>query len=203
MMERKIQDIFSDFYYQTDSDNKKTFDKYFLGSSTKEPITFSHYIEILTDLLSKRTFGKYPMVWYSRISKKNFMHEDIVSNVGKVPANWVDSLWITKDMGTDFTYPNITTKNYEYYTGIVFLLHPWFDRDDVPFKCMTKLASDWYEYSIKELIGYKYPKYIFRYANKHGIYYSDVDLNTTQLANKHIYTNHIFGPKKLLCYEED
>lgn len=200
-MQKEISDIFNDFYCQMDSDNKKTFNTYFLGSDTSDPIKFSDYIKTLKFQLSNRTFGKFPVVTYTRMSEKTNVHEEI--SIGKIPSDWIDGVWISNKIYPDSKYPNITTKNYEYYTGIVFLLHHMISRDDVPFDDITKLASEWYDYSIKEILGFRYPKYIYRYANKHVIYESDVSLNTTALAQNRIYTNHIFGPRVLIYYEED
>lgn len=202
-MQKEITDIFSEFYCQMNSDNKKTFETYFLGLYTSEPISFSKYIDNLNRQLNERTFGNFPVVTYTRICESTKVHEEI--SISKIPNTWTDSIWISSKPYPDRKYPNITIANYEYYTGIVFLVHQLISPAAIPFDDISKLTSAWYDYSIAEIRGtaFRYPTYIYRYANKHNIYESYIDLPTTALAKKHIYTNHIFGPKILIYYEED
>ena len=88
-----------------------------------------------------------------------------------------------------------------YFTGIVFLIHNNVSEISELDKIkLANLASAWYDYSIGIILGVKYPKTIYRYANKNEIYHSDKRLNSSELRKLKIYTNHIFG-KEMISYE--
>ena len=113
---------------------------------------------------------------------------------------YVNSLYITKTSYPG-NYPEITMSNYEYFTGIVFLIHDNISEISETDKInLTHLASAWYDYSIGIILGIKYPKTIYRYANKNEIYHSDKRLNSSELRKLKIYTNRIFG-KEIISYE--
>lgn len=189
-------------FYNTTSDNiQKVFDEYFLGSNTENPISFDRYIEILTDSISKRTFIGHRTIKYTRISPKDKVHSKV--SIFTIPQDYIESLWIQKNAYDVGTYPKITIENYEYFSDIVFLIHPDVIYNSIDHDKMIMLASAWYDYSIEHFLGYKYSKFIYRYANKHNIIHSTFNLDNGQLKKTCIYNNYIFGPKILCINDED
>ena len=104
---------------------------------------------------------------------------------------YVNSLYVSK-ISYPGNYPEITMSNYEYFTGLVFLIHNNISEISELDKIkLANLASAWYDYSIGIILGIKYPKTIYRYANKNEIYHSDKRLNSSELRKLKIFTPHI------------
>lgn len=195
-MEINLADIFQEFIETADKESKDTFNKYFLGSETQSPISLSEYIDILKETLKSKTNIDYRRLSYTRTNTTNYIHSP-VGLFYKPTSHVGHSFHITKTAYPG-KYPDITLTNYEYYTGIVFLLHKEI-KEYSEFDILN-LAIKWYDYSVKLFLGVSYPTYIYRYANKSEIYHSYKKLNSRELKNLKIYKNHIFG-KDEIAYE--
>lgn len=200
-MEINLIQIFKLFYKELPDAVKSVFDEYFLGSNTDHSISFDQYVNILSTLLNDRTPGNYRTIKYNRLSLKTNIQENI--SLYKSPEDYTDSLWIQDDIYNNGKYPSITASNYEYYTGIVFLIHPDVNDKLIKYDSMLNLASLWYDYSVKYILGYIHPTFIYRYASKNSIVHSTIPLPNTTLKKYRIYTNYIFGPKVLIDNDKD
>ena len=196
-MELNISNIFSNFIDNAEDGLKQIFNKYCLGAGLSSEISYKDYITLLKRSLRYRNDQGRRRVNYIRLNTGEYLHNQLKlvlkNNV------YVNSLYVAKESYSG-KYPIITMTNYEYYTGIVFLIHNDVDYNSIDMLELVKLTSAWYEYSINEILGVVYPNRIYRYANKDEIYHSDKKLNSSELRKLKIYTNRIFG-KEMLLYE--
>lgn len=198
-MELNIANIFSDFIGTASDELKSTFNKFFLGVDTKNALSFKEYLALLRKSFRYRTDLGRRRVVYTRVDSNTYLHARLLLNMIEKPE-YVDSIYIAREPYIG-KYPDITMSNYEYYTGIVFLIHnDILQISEVEKIELAKLASAWYDYSINVILGIKYPKVIYRYANKDEIYHSNKKLNSSELRKLKIYTNRIFG-KEIISYE--
>lgn len=193
-MKVNLTDIFLDFVKTLDNESRSTFDKYFLGSETEKPLTLKEYITMLKRSLRYRSDLGHRRLAYTRTNTINYIHSEL--GLHYKPIDDCGHSMHISPTPYKGKYPAITLVNYEYYTGIVFLLHPLIV-DPFEFDILH-LAIKWYDYSIQKFIGIVYPKHIYRYANKYEIYHTDKKLNYKELKNLKIYTNHIFGKEELM-----
>ena len=185
-MELNIVNIFSEFINNASDDLKAIFNKFCLGVETEDALSLNEYLALLRKSFRYNSdLGKRRVI-YNRLDPDTYLHSKHSLHLIEKPE-YVNSLYVTK-ISYPGNYPEITMSNYEYFTGIV---------DKIK---LANLASAWYDYSIGIILGVKYPKTIYRYANKNEIYHSDKRLNSSELRKLKIYTNHIFG-KEMISYE--
>ena len=198
-MELNIVNIFSEFINNASDDLKAIFNKVCLGVETKDALSMKEYLTLLHKSFRYNSdLGKRRVI-YNRLDPNTYVHGQHPLHFIEKPE-YVNSLYITKTSYPG-NYPEITMSNYEYFTGIVFLIHDNISEISETDKInLTHLASAWYDYSIGIILGIKYPKTIYRYANKNEIYHSDKRLNSSELRKLKIYKNHIFG-KEMISYE--
>ena len=198
-MELNIVNIFSEFINNASDDLKAIFNKFCLGVETEDALSLDEYLALLRKSFRYNSdLGKRRVI-YNRLDPDTYLHSKHSLHLIEKPE-YVNSLYVTK-ISYPGNYPEITMSNYEYFTGIVFLIHNNVSEISELDKIkLANLASAWYDYSIGIILGVKYPKTIHRYANKNEIYHSDKRLNSSELRKLKIYTNHIFG-KEMISYE--
>lgn len=196
-MEINLVNIFTEFIDAASDELKHIFYKYCLGTETDAAMSYKEYLTLLRRSLRYRNDQGRRRVNYMRVNNKTYLHNQLKLFLKKV--DYVNSLYVAKESYIG-KYPMITMSNYEYYTGIVFLIHNDIDYNSIDNLELVKLLSAWYEYSVNIIVGITYPKNIYRYANANEIYHSDKKLNSSELRKLKIYTNRIFG-KELISYE--
>lgn len=198
-MELNIVNIFSEFINNASDDLKAIFNKFCLGVETEDALSLNEYLTLLRKSFRYNSdLGKRRVI-YNRLDPNTYLHCKHPLHFIEKPE-YVNSLYVAK-ISYPGNYPEITMSNYEYFTGLVFLIHNNISEISELDKIkLANLASAWYDYSIGIILGIKYPKTIYRYANKNEIYHSDKRLNSSELRKLKIYTNHIFG-KEMISYE--
>lgn len=194
-MEFSLIDIFNKFINQANDELKRIFNKYCLGAGLSNEITYEDYKILLNKSLETRTDQGRRRVTYNRINSDTYVHKQL--SFYSFENAYFNSLYIAKEP-LPGKYPYITMTNYEYYTGIVFLIHNDIKYNSIKLLELVKLTSAWYEYSVHEILGIIYPKCIYRYANVHVIYHSDKKLTTAELKKLKIYTNRFPGKEEII-----
>ena len=201
-MNTNLVNIFAEFINSLNKDMRDIFDEYFLGSKTNNPISLDNYYKLLAESLDKRSSLGHCRIVFQRLSPDTYVHsQEILFGSGvHIKKENIHSVYIQPVSQKEGTCPNITSFNYEYYTGIVFLLHKSISVNDVDIHNLADLADLWYSYSIDKYLDIKTLNAIYRYASTNEIVFSDRKLSTTELKSIKIYSNLIFGPN-VIYYE--